>query len=68
MTNTTEMEISMLKAGVKKGELATALNLSRAGLYKKMNNKSEFRISEVESIRRILKLSDEETKNIFFAR
>lgn len=67
MTDTKAMEIAMVKADVKKSDLAKELGMSRGGLYNKMHNRSAFRISEVSTIKRVLGLTADETTNIFFA-
>lgn len=48
-------------------ELANALGLTRQGLSKKIENRSEFRVSEVAKLSDILGLSEQEKQQIFFA-
>ena len=48
-------------------ELADALGLTRQGLSKKIENRSEFRVSEVSKISDLLGLSEEQRREIFFA-
>lgn len=48
-------------------ELANALGLTRQGLFKKIENRSEFRVSEVVKLSEILELSEKQKKEIFFA-
>lgn len=48
-------------------ELAEALGLSRQGLSKKIENRSEFRVSEVSKLSEILGLSEQQKQEIFFA-
>lgn len=48
-------------------DLAAALGLTRQGLSKKIENKSEFRISEVTKLSEILELSEKQKQEIFFA-
>ena len=48
-------------------ELADALGLTRQGLSKKIENRSEFRVSEVSKISDLLKLSEQQRREIFFA-
>lgn len=48
-------------------ELAEALGLTRQGLSKKIENRSEFRVSEVSKLSEILGLSEQQNQEIFFA-
>lgn len=48
-------------------ELATALGLTRQGLSNKIENRSEFRASEISKLSEILKLSERQKSDIFFA-
>ena len=48
-------------------ELADALGLTRQGLSKKIENRSEFRVSEVSKISDLLELSEQQRREIFFA-
>jgi transcriptional regulator with XRE-family HTH domain len=48
-------------------ELAEALGLTRQGLSKKIENRSEFRVSEVSKLSEILGLSEQQKQEIFFA-
>lgn len=48
-------------------EIAAALGLTRQGLSKKIENRSEFRVSEVAKISELLGLSEKQKRDIFFA-
>lgn len=48
-------------------ELADSLGLSRQGLSKKIENRSEFRCSEVAKMCELLGLSEQQKQEIFFA-
>lgn len=48
-------------------EIADAVGLTRQGLSKKIENRSEFRVSEVTKISKLLGLSEQQKQNIFFA-
>ncbi len=50
MTDTVELEIAMKRAGKSKRETAKALGLSEMGLYKKIQNESEFKASEIAAL------------------
>ena len=65
MTNTTELEVAILRAGITKKEIAKRLGLSEMGLYKKINNITEFKASEIKALAEMLQITDIEA--IFFA-
>ena len=44
-----------------------AIGVSRQGLFKKIENRSEFKASEVMRISELLDLSEKQKKQIFFA-
>ena len=46
--------------------LAEKVGISREGFYKKMNGITEFKISEVLRIKKILNLSEKDANEIFF--
>lgn len=66
MTNTKELEIAITRAGMTKREIAKRLGLSEMGLYKKINNITEFKASEIKALVEMLKIKDIEV--IFFAK
>ena len=47
--------------------IAEAVGLSRQGLFKKIENRSEFKASVVEKISNLLGLTEQQRKAIFFA-
>ena len=47
--------------------IADAIGVSRQGLFKKIENRSEFKASEVMRISELLDLSEKQKKQIFFA-
>ena len=48
-------------------EIADAVGLTRQGLFKKIENRSEFKLSELEKISKLLGLTNEQKQAIFFA-
>lgn len=66
MTDTKELEIAITRAGMTKREIAKRLGLSEMGLYKKINNITEFKASEIKALVEMLKIKDIEV--IFFAK
>lgn len=67
MTNQELFIRKMILCGYKVDTLAKEIGLSRAGLYKKINNGNEFKASEISKISKLFGLSPEETDSIFFA-
>ena len=63
MTNTLELEIAIKRAGYTKREVAARMGLSEMGLYKKINNITKFKASEIDFLYKLLHLKD---KSIFF--
>ena len=64
MTNTLELEIAIKKSGFTKREVAKKLGISEMGFYKKLNNITEFKASEIEKLIMILSITD--VGQIFF--
>lgn len=65
MTNTIELEVAIKRAGFTKRKIAESLNLSEMGLYKKINNITEFKASEISLLCEILSIENKD--EIFFA-
>ena len=66
MTDTVLLTSIINESGYTYSEIAQELGISRQGLWKKINNHSEFKQSEIEKITRILNLDMEENSKIFF--
>ena len=54
MTDTLELEKIMRKSGKTKKEVAKALGLSEQGFLLKLNNKNEFKASEMKTLVELL--------------
>ena len=67
MTDTQELRRRIEEAGLKYKYIAQKLGVSAYTLQKKINNDSEFRVSEVDQLSTILGLSPKEKIAIFFA-
>ena len=52
--------------GVKKTRIAEKLGISTMALYNKLDGKSEFKPSEIKLMQELMRLSDEEVRDIFF--
>ena len=69
VTNTKLLEKKIADSGYKKSYIAKAIGLKSAfGLSNKINNKTEFKASEINALCELLKIeSAEEKEAIFFA-
>ena len=57
------LELEIKKQGLTKKEVASLMGLSEQGFLLKLNNKSEFKASEIRKMCNILKLKD---NSLFF--
>lgn len=64
MTNTQELNVAIVRSGLTKKRIASLLGLSEQGFLLKLNNKSEFKASEIDALVSILGLCD---NSLFFA-
>ena len=67
MVNTEELRAIIKESGYKFEYLATRLDISRASLRNKVENITEFKLSEIRALEEILKLEPEQRDSIFFA-
>lgn len=67
MINSELLKDKIKESGMKIQYVAIQIGLTPAGLYKKLNNGSEFKVSEIMALTRVLNLSSEERDAIFFA-
>jgi hypothetical protein len=67
MVDTEKLIKEISKSGLKYSAIASKMNLSYCGLKKKIDNKNEFKASEIIALCKILDISNAETRNnIFF--
>ena len=66
MTDTLELELAITRAGITKRDISKILETSEACLYNKINNRLEFKASEIEKLKKVLSLSEKERNKIFF--
>lgn len=66
MTDSQILRDKIEQSGYKLGFIALSLNLTRQGLRKKLDNESEFKASEIQSLKNLLKLTNKERDEIFF--
>lgn len=67
LTNSFLLNYKIKTSGFKVEFIAKEMNLSRTGLYNKINGKNEFYASEIQRLSKLLNLDIEERENIFFA-
>lgn len=67
MVNTKMLQEEMRNHGYTIDKLAGEIGKSRTGLFNKIHNKTEFRLSEIDKISRVLKISKADRHRIFFA-
>ena len=67
MTNTLLLKACIDKSGYKMGYIAKSIGVTRQGLLLKINNKHEFKASEIDILCKLLKISIKDRMAIFFA-
>ena len=65
MTNTLKLKAVMVERGFTQDDLARRLNISNQSMNYKINNKREFKASEIAALIRILSITN--SNDIFFA-
>lgn len=68
MTNTSLLEKYIEESGYKKSFIAERLGLTAYGFALKVNNKSEFKASEMTILCELLKINAKDKEAIFFAK
>ena len=66
MTDTDKFKCAVTSRGLKYVFLAEKLGISRAALWMKINNETEFKVSEVTVLSNIMGLTRKEVDEIFF--
>ena len=68
MTDTIELRKVITSSGLKYGHIAKKLGLTAFGLQKKIENKTEFKASEISAICSLLSITDNKVRDrLFFA-
>ena len=65
--NPTEFKIAQIRVGVSKEDLAKELCINPTTVYRKINGESDFTLSELKVLKKVLKLSNEDVDRIFFS-
>lgn len=68
LTNTLALRRAIEKQGLKYKFIAKEMGLSPYGLQKKIENDTEFKVSEVDKLTKMLNLSSKQKEEIFFAK
>lgn len=66
MTDTKLLRIRIDESGYKMHFIAQKLGLTYQGFLNKLNNKHEFKATEIRMLQKLLNLSNEERDRIFF--
>lgn len=66
MTNTEMLKEAIGDSGISIKAIANKIGISREGLYKKLNNQTEFKASEIMAIADILRMDAKQRDHIFF--
>ena len=65
--NATELTVELARNKLSIPKAANMIGIGKKAFYSKMKGESEFKQSEIRSLKRILNLSDERVSEIFFA-
>ena len=60
MTATNKLKAKMVEAGITQAELAKILGISYQAMNYKLNNRSEFKVSEIEAVASALKIRNKD--------
>ena len=65
MVKTVELKVAMMRRGLTQAKAAEALGICQGTLSGKINNKHQFKVSEIAKLRDLLGLSPEQMNEIF---
>lgn len=68
MTNSKMLSNEIADSGITITAIAKKIGITREGFYKKLNNETEFKASEISALQKILNLSNQKRDQIFFAK
>lgn len=68
MTDTKKLNDEIADSGITITAIAKKIGITREGFYKKLNNETEFKASEISALQKILSLSNKKRDEIFFAK
>lgn len=67
MTNTELLRKKIDDSGYKIAHVASQCDLTYQGFLKKMKGETEFKVSEIQALKKLLGLTESEAARIFFA-
>lgn len=67
MTNLEELKKAIRNSGIPITIISKRAHMDRRSLYNKINGKTEFKVSEMDSLSKIIGLNEKEKSEIFFA-
>ncbi len=67
MTNSKMLSDVISDTGITITAISRRIGITREGFYKKLNNETEFKASEISAIQQILHLTNKKRDEIFFA-
>lgn len=68
MTDSKKLSDEITDSGITITAIAKKLGITREGFYKKLNNETEFKASEISALQKILRLTNKKRDEIFFAK
>lgn len=68
LTNSVLLSHEISESGMTITFIARKIGITREGFYKKLNNETEFKASEIVILQSLLRLSNKKRDEIFFAK
>ena len=68
LTDSKKLSDEITDSGMTITAIAKKIGITREGFYKKLNNETEFKASEISALQKILRLSNRKRDEIFFAK
>ena len=68
MTDSKMLNDEIIDSGMTITAIAKKIGITREGFYKKLNNETEFKASEISTLQKILRLTNKRRDEIFFAK
>lgn len=65
--NPTEFQVALIRAGLSKENIAISLGINISTFYRKFNGESDFTLSELRKLKKILHLTKDDVDRIFFS-
>ena len=66
MTDSKKLSDEITDSGMTITAISKKLGITRGGFYKKLNNETEFKASEISTLQKILRLTNKKRDEIFF--